>query len=84
MLQWLRVFLVFLACLCAPAQADERARPASAYREVLDAQYAARQPPLAARPEEAQRIYDAYLQSIAKPRRDPSSSSGADVPSPSR
>jgi hypothetical protein len=84
MLPRLKVFLVLPACLCAPAQADDQARPASAYREVLDAQYAARQPPLAARPEEAQRIYDAYLQSIAKPRRDPPSSSGADVSSPSR
>ena len=80
----LKVFLVFPVCLCAPAQADERARPASAYREVLDAQYAVRQPPLAARPEEAQRIYEAYLQSIAKPRRDPPSGSDADVSSPSR
>jgi hypothetical protein len=50
----------------------------------MDAQYAARQPPLAARAEEAQRIYDAYLQSIGKPRRDPSTSSGATVSSPSR
>lgn len=84
MLQRLKAFLVFLACLCAPAQANDQARPSSAYREVLDAQYAARQPPLAARPEEAQRIYDAYLRSIAKPRRAPSTGSGADVSSPSR
>jgi hypothetical protein len=84
MFQRLNASLVFLVCLSLPVQADDRARPASAYREVMDAQYAARQPPLAARAEEAQRIYDAYLQSIGKPRRDPSTSSGATVSSPSR
>ena len=79
-----KVSLLLLVCLSLPAQADDPARTASAYRAVMDAQYAARQPPLAARAEEAQRIHDVYLQSIGKPRRDPSTSSGATVSSPSR
>lgn len=38
----------------------------SAYEAAMQAQYAARAAPSPARPEEAQRIYDAYLRSIGQ------------------
>jgi hypothetical protein len=59
------LLLVMIAtpALCAESGAD----PAAAYRAVLQAQYGARQPAPPARPEEAQKIYDAYLQSMGQP-----------------
>lgn len=69
--------------LGATAMADEAPR-LSAYRTVMDAQYAARQEPKPARAEEAQRIYENYLKSIGKPARSPSIESDANVPNPSR
>lgn len=65
----------------AAAIADEAAPPPSAYRTVMDAQYAARQQPTPMRPEEALRIYENYLQSIGKPARDLSGDAGAQAPS---
>ncbi|HVW74252.1 MAG TPA: hypothetical protein VHC39_11480 [Rhizomicrobium sp.] len=54
--------------LVLPARAQEVATPEpQAYRAVMAAQYAARQQPIPARPEEAQKIYDDYLRSIGRP-----------------
>jgi hypothetical protein len=75
--------LILLSGLCATARADETAL-SSAHRAVLDAQYAARQQPLPARPEEAQRIYENYLRSIGRPTRNLSTNPRANSPTPSR
>lgn len=84
MIRRLTVHAFLICSSCVPAMADEAAPAPSAYRAVMGAQYAARQPPLPARPEEAQRIYENYLQSIGKPARDLSSDWGGNTTSPSR
>ena len=57
--------------LILPARAQEAAAPEpQGYRAVMQAQYAARQRAVPMRPEEAQKIYDAYLQSIGRPIKD--------------
>lgn len=66
------------------ARADDAVPSISAYRAVLDAQYAARAEPMPVRPEEAQRIYESYLQSIGKPTRKPSIESDANASNPPR
>ncbi len=66
------------------ARAGEAQAPEAAYRAVLAAQYAARQPPSPARPEEAQRIYDIYLRSIGQPAKDRSIDTGSGAGTPSR
>ena len=72
------------AAFCiAPALADEGRPPATAFAEVMQAQYAAKQAPLPANAEEAQRIYDAYLRSIGKTIEKPSQNSGDNAGSPS-
>jgi hypothetical protein len=69
----------------APAvQANDAVPSISAYRAILNAQYAARQEPMPARPEEAQRIYENYLQSMGKPVRKPAIDADASIPDPSR
>lgn len=66
-----------------PAQAADGSPPPSSYRQVMQAQYAAKAPPVPAQPEEARRIYDAYLHSIGQSAKDYSleSGNGADMPS---
>lgn len=66
----LTAYAFLILGLCTPATAGEVTPVPSAYRAAMDAQYAARQQPLPARPEETQRIYENYLQSIGKPARD--------------
>jgi hypothetical protein len=68
MRQSLLALSVFAAASVMPASATESgADPVAAYRAVLQAQYAARQPSVPARPDEAQKIYDYYLQSLGQP-----------------
>lgn len=67
-----------------PAARADDAVPSISYRAVWDAQYAARAEPMPARPEEAQRIYENYLQSLGKPARKPSIESDANASTPSR
>jgi hypothetical protein len=56
-----------MVLLVAPARAAESDTPAlSAYRQVMQAQYAAKTAPMPARPDEAQRIYNAYLRTIGQ------------------
>ena len=62
---------LILGCiaLCAvegPVQAAAEDQPPSAYQAVMKAQLSARQPETAARPEEVQKIYDTYLESIGR------------------
>lgn len=78
-----RLTIILSCTMGTAAMADEATKP-SAYRAVMDAQYAARQQPLPARPEEAQRIYENYLQSIGKPARDLSGGSDTHASAPSR
>jgi hypothetical protein len=60
------IFLL-LASSAMPAWClESSADPVAAYRAILQAQFAARQPAPTARPEEAQKIYDIYLQSIGQ------------------
>jgi hypothetical protein len=70
--------------LLAAAQARAADTTPSAYRRVMQAQYAASTPVKAATPEEAQRIYEAYLRSIGRPAKDPSTDTGKDAGIPSR
>jgi hypothetical protein len=84
MLTRLTLCAVLLLGAGPAARADDAAPSMSAYRAVLDAQYAARAEPMPARPEEAQRIYETYLQSIGKPARKPSIESDANTSNPSR
>ena len=69
---------------CAPAQAADNGTPPASYRQVMQAQYAAKAAPVPARPEEAQRIYDAYLRSIGQPTKDSSLETGSNAGTPSR
>jgi hypothetical protein len=48
----------------------------SAYHSVMQAQYSASAPPKAATPEEAKRIYDAYLKSIGHSTKQSSAGAG--------
>jgi hypothetical protein len=84
MITRLMASIIVLSGSHATASADEVVPPQPAYRAIMDAQYAARQRPLPARPEEAQRIYENYLRSIGKPARDLSSDLGSNITSPSR
>lgn len=84
MLARLAACAALLLSVCPAARADDAAPPMSAYRAVMDAQYAARQEPMPVRPEEAQRVYENYLQSIGKPARRPSIDSDTNVANPSR
>ena len=69
-----RLLLALLMMAAPPAHAEQTA-PASAYRQVMQAQYAAQGGPLPMRPEEAQRIYESYLRSLGQSReRSPDSS----------
>lgn len=54
-----------------------------AYQQLMQAQYAAKAPPLPARPDEAQRIYNAYLRTIGQSAsgRNPDSGTTAGMPS---
>jgi hypothetical protein len=82
----------FLICMiavavvpaCAFAQDSSAESPATAYRNVMAAQYAARQKPPPARPEEMQRVYDRYLQSIGQPIKDHSTEPSTENTVPSR
>jgi len=75
-----RALFALLCLMAGPAFAAENA-PAepSAYRRVMQAQYAAQSAPLPARPDEAQRIYDSYLRSIGQPAKNNSADSGANA-----
>lgn len=65
------VWICLGSLLILPARAQEAAAPEpQGYRAVMQAQYAARQQPVPASPEEAQKIYDAYLKSIGRPIKD--------------
>ena len=68
---------LFLLSTWLPVHAAGSQAPApSAYQDVMRAQYAARTASQPARPEEAQRIYDAYLRSIGQPAKDRSTNTG--------
>jgi hypothetical protein len=68
----------------ATAQAaDSGPPPPSSYQQVMQAQYAAKAAPVPAPPEEAQRIYDAYLRSIGQPTKDSSLEPGSNAGMPS-
>jgi len=84
MIERLTASALLLFGLCGPAMSEEAAPFPSAYRAVMDAQYAARQQSLPARPEETQRIYENYLESIGKPARKPSTDLESSLPTPSR
>jgi hypothetical protein len=72
MIYRLGIFALLAGTTLAHA-ADNSAAPPSRTEDVLRTQYAAHTTPTAQRAEEAQRIYDAYLKSIGKPTRNPSS-----------
>lgn len=84
MLTRLMLCAILLLTAGPAARADDALPSMSAYRAVWDAQYAARAEPMPARPEEAQRIYENYLQSLGKPARKPSIESDANASTPSR
>lgn len=84
MVRWTIASISLPLCLVLPAQAADQASPGSATREVMKAQYAAQTKSSAMRPDEAQRIYENYLQSMGKPARDLSTNSGGSDPIPSR
>jgi hypothetical protein len=65
------ILLVLSASFPARA-ADSEAPAPSTSQSVMQAQYAAREVPRPARPEEAQRIYDSYLRTIGQPTKDSS------------
>lgn len=54
--------LFLLAAAAAPATEPAQ----GAYRDVMNAQYAAHGPAIAQRPDEAKRIYDAYLNTLGQ------------------
>lgn len=63
-----RLCILFLFASASVARAaDADTKSASRYENVLHAQYAAHTAPTAQRPEEAQRVYEAYLKSTSKP-----------------
>ncbi len=79
---WLWIWIVPL--LAPPAHAQEPEKPApQGYEAVMQAQYAARQPPAPMRPEEAQKIYDTYLQSIGRPLKEQAAESQDNTTTPS-
>jgi hypothetical protein len=76
-------FLTALASAAAVQAGDAASPSADPYDAVMNAQYAAYSDPIPQRPEEAQRIYDAYLNAIgqkAKPKSENSSASAEDQP----
>lgn len=84
MVQRLIACISLSLCMSLPARAADPVPTASAYREIMAAQYAARAKALELRPDEAQRIYENYLRSMGKPARDFSTNSGGNDPIPSR
>jgi hypothetical protein len=75
---------MLMVCLGIPARAAESDTSASSsYRQVMQAQYAAKTAPLPARPDEAQRIYNAYLRNIGQPANAHSPDTGAPAGTPS-
>lgn len=75
--------LTFATAFPAKAAESEAPPPPSRYQDVMRAQYAARAKPAPMRPEEAQRIYDAFLRSIGQPAKDNSVDSGGSAGTPS-
>jgi hypothetical protein len=78
------LFAVSLLAVPGTAFAQDAASPRQAYQDVMQAQYAARQAPLAVSAEEAQRIYDAYLKSIGHPAPKTANDAGGRAEIPSR
>jgi len=58
--------LYVLASVVAAQTGDTGTPAIGSYEAVMQAQYAARTEPLPQRPQEAQRIYDAYLKAIGQ------------------
>jgi hypothetical protein len=82
--QILGLCALLIVWFVAPVRAAESDKPApSAYRQLMQAQYAAKAAPMPARPDEAQRIYNAYLRTIGQPvnGRNPDSGTTAGMPS---
>jgi hypothetical protein len=79
---WLWICIVSPLILPARAQEAEKFEP-QGYRAIMQAQYAARGQPEPARPEEAQKIYDAYLQSIGRPIKERSEDAQDSMTTPS-
>jgi hypothetical protein len=79
---WRWICIVPLLILPARAQETETSKP-QGYRAVMQAQYDARQQPVPERAEEAQKIYDAYLQSIGRPIKDRSEDAQDSMTTPS-
>ena len=62
-----RLLLPLVLLAATPAHGEQSAPPpASAYQEVMRAQYAAKGAALPAQPEEARRIYESYLRSLGQ------------------
>jgi hypothetical protein len=59
-------FLCMTAGAAVAQASDVGTHPSEVYRDTMKAQYEAHAPHSAQRPEEAQRIYDAYLKSIGQ------------------
>jgi hypothetical protein len=77
--------MLLVLSIAAPAEAaDTETQPSSPYQQVMQAQYAAKAAPVQARPEEAQRIYDAYLRSIGQPVKVPNLNAGSSAGVPSQ
>ena len=62
------LLLLPAAAVAQPAQQKPAPQPTSAYRAVMKAQYEAKEAPKPMRPEEAKRIYENYLRSVARSR----------------
>jgi hypothetical protein len=73
-MRW-RFLLPLVLTAAAPAHGQQGAPQASAYRQVMQAQYAAEAASLPARPEEARRIYESYLRSLGQAAKEPASES---------
>lgn len=69
---------LYVLASSATAQHDDVSN-ADSYAAMMATQYAAQAPVAAQRPEEAQRIYDAYLQSIGQKSRNSSDNSAGNV-----
>lgn len=81
---WTFPALVVLANIAAVQTGDVSRQLNGAYGAIMSAQYAARAEPVAQGPEEARRIYDAYLNSIGQKVRSESDNSSGNTGDQSR
>jgi len=76
--------LAALASAAVVQTSDGVSHSTRPYDTVMQAQYAARSAPVAQRPEEARRIYDAYLNSIGQKTKSKSDTPAANAGDQSR